>query len=268
MGRDVVPGVVIGKELARTLRVFLGDEIDIVSPFGELGPAGPMPKSRRFRVAGIFYSGMYEYDMKNVYVLLEAGQSFLSTGDAITGIEIKVDDVERARAVADEIRAAMTLGGVRVRDWQELNSGLFGALALEKLAMFVTLGIAILIAGFCVFGTLTLMVQEKGREIGILFAMGTSKSSVVVIFLIEGILIGVYGASIGLGLGFLVTFVFEHFGIRVNPEVYYIDRLPVNVDGTEFALVGLIALGVCALATLFPAVLAGRFRPLDAIRHQ
>ena len=266
--RDVLPGIIVGKELARTLRVFLGDEIDVVSPFGDLGPAGPMPKSRRFRVAGVFYSGMYEYDMKNVYVLLDVGQRYLGTGDAISGIEIKVDQVEQVRPVADEVRDGLGREGLRVRDWQELNSGLFGALALEKLAMFVTLGIAILIAGFCVFGTLTLMVQEKGREIGILFAMGTTKASVVSIFLIEGLLIGVYGAAIGLGLGYLITFVFEHFGIRVNPEVYYIDRLPVHVDPTEFALVGLIALGICAVATLFPAVLAGRVRPLDAIRHQ
>ena len=123
-------------------------------------------------------------------------------------------------------------------------------------------------AGFCVFGTLTLMVQEKSREVGILFAMGTTRRAVVQIFMLEGLLIGLYGAAIGLGLGYLVTFVFEHFGFRLNPEVYYIDRLPVHVDPTEFVLVGAVALGICVVATIFPAVLASRTRPVDALRWQ
>ncbi len=266
--REVLPGIILGKELARTLRVFLGDEVDVVSPLGELGPAGPMPKSRRFRVAGVFYSGMYEYDMKLVYVQLERAQAFLSTGGAISGIEVKVGDVARAPEIAGHVREAIGRDSLRVRDWQELNQGLFGALELEKLAMFITLGIAILIAGFCVFGTLTLMVQEKSREVGILFAMGTTRRAVVQIFMLEGLLIGLYGAAIGLGLGYLVTFVFEHFGFRLNPEVYYIDRLPVHVDPTEFVLVGAVALGICVVATIFPAVLASRTRPVDALRWQ
>ncbi|MCB9619041.1 MAG: ABC transporter permease [Sandaracinus sp.] len=264
---NVLPGIVLGKELARSLRVYVGDEIDVVSPNGELGPAGPMPKSRRFRVAGVFYSGMYEFDMKHVYVLLEQGQRFLGTGDAITGIEVKVRDVDRAPQTADAIRRALhAQSDLRVRDWQELNSGLFGALELEKLAMFITLGIAVLIAGFCVFGTLTLMVQEKQREVGILFAMGSTRRSIVSVFVIEGFLIGLNGAIFGLGLGYLVTFVFEHFGFRLNPEVYYIDRLPVSIDPMEFVVVGLIALAVCVVSTIFPAVLASRLRPVDALR--
>lgn len=270
-GREVLPGIIVGKELARTLRVFLGDDVDVVSPMGDLGPAGPMPKARRFRVAGIFYSGMYEFDMKLVYVLLPRAQSFLNTGDAISGIEIKVDDVETAPEIATAVGARMNELGrdeLRVRDWQETNERLFGALAVEKLAMFITLGIAILIAGFCVFGTLTLMVQEKGREVGILFAMGTTQRGIVSIFMLEGLLIGLYGASIGLGMGFVATFAFEHFGIRLNPEVYYIDRLPVHVDAMEFLVVGLVALGMCVLATIFPAVLASRAKPVEAIRYQ
>lgn len=264
---NVLPGIILGKELARSLRVYVGDEIDVVSPNGDLGPAGPMPKSRRYRVAGVFYSGMYEFDMKHVYVLLEQGQRFLGTGDAITGIEVKVRDVDRAPRTADAIRRALTdRSTLRVRDWQDLNSGLFGALELEKLAMFITLGIAVLIAGFCVFGTLTLMVQEKRREVGILFAMGATRRSIVSVFVIEGGLIGLYGATFGLGLGYLVTFVFEHFGFRLNPEVYYIDRLPVAVDPAEFVFVGLVALGICVVSTIFPAVLASRLRPVDALR--
>jgi len=265
---DVLPGIIVGRELARTLRLFVGDELDVVSPFGDLGPAGPMPKARRFRVAGIFYSGMYEYDMKLAYVTLEDGQRFLGTGDAINGIEVKVENVERSERVVAAIEGNLSRSDLQVQDWKQLNKNLFGALALEKLAMFVTLGIAILIAGFCVFGTLTLMVQEKGREVAILQAMGTGPRGVVGIFMLEGLLLGVLGSAIGVGLGYLLTFVFEHFGIRLNPEVYYIDRLPVHVDPTEFVVVGVSAVLVCLFATLFPAWVASRMRPVDALRYQ
>lgn len=264
---DLLPGIIVGKELARTLRLFVGDEIDVVSPLGELGPAGPMPKARRYRVAGVFYSGMYEYDMKLIYVTLPSAQRFLNAGDAISGIEIKVDNVEQAPAIAQGVREAVGRDDLRVQDWQELNKNLFGALALEKLAMFVVLGFAVLIAGFCVFGTLTLMVQEKGREVGILKAMGATSRSIVGIFMFEGFLIGIFGAISGLGLGYLVVFVLEKFGIRLNPEVYYIDRLPVHIDPMEFAIVGASAVVICLVATIFPALLASRMRPIEALRH-
>ncbi len=269
--QEILPGIVLGKELARTLRVFLGDDVDVVSPMGDLGPAGPVPKSRRFRVAGIFYSGMYEYDMKLVYVLLPNAQRFLNTGDAISGVEVKVANVDHAPEVAEGIAGALRGLGrsdLQVRDWQQTNQSLFGALQREKLAMSITLGIAVLIAGFCVFGTLTLMVQEKGREVGILFAMGAPPGAIVSIFMLEGLLIGLYGASIGIGLGYVATFSFEHFGIRLNPEVYYIDRLPVHIDPTEFTLVGVAALAMCVVATIFPALLASRTQPVEAIRYQ
>ncbi len=266
--RDLLPGMIVGRELARTLRVFVGDELTVVSPFGALGPAGPMPKARRFRVAGIFYSGMYEYDMKLVYVTLPAAQRFLGTGDAISGLEVKVENVEEADHIAQTIAAALSRDDLVARDWKELNKNLFGALALEKLGMFVTLGIAILIAGFCVFGTLTLMVQEKGREVAILQAMGASPKDIIGVFLHEGLLIGLLGAGAGLGLGFLVTFVFEHFGFALNPEVYYIDRLPVHTDPMDFVVVGISAVAICVAATIFPAYVASRMRPVDALRYQ
>jgi len=266
--REVLPGVIVGQELARTLRLYVGDEIDFVSPLGELGPTGPIPKSRPFRVAGIFYSGMYEFDMKVVYVTLEAAQRFLNTGDAITGIDVRVVDVDAAPQIATRVEAAIHRPELHAEAWQQRNSQLFGALALEKLAMFVTLGIAILIAGFCVFGTLTLMVQEKRREVGVLGSMGATRGHIVGIFLYEGLLIGLLGATGGLGLGFLLSFGAEHFGVKLNPEVYYIDRLPVHVDALEFSFVGLAAVAVCLLATIVPAALASRVRPVDALRDE
>ena len=264
---DALPGLVVGQELARALRLVVGDRVTVVSPRGDLGPTGPIPNTRSFRIAGIFYSGMYEYDMKHAYIDLEVAQRFFRSPGRISGIEIKVANAERAAELAAALGPALGRDELRVRDWKMMNQQLFGALALEKLAMFITLGIAILIAGFSVFGTLTLLVQEKRREVGILKAMGTSARGVIRIFVIEGLLIGAAGGLMGLGLGFVMTFAAEHFGIRMNPEVYYIDKLPVHLDPTEFALVGAATVVVCLAATLFPAYQASRVRPVDALRY-
>jgi lipoprotein-releasing system permease protein len=264
---DAMPGLIVGQELARALRLVVGDRVTVVSPRGDLGPTGPIPRTRPFRIAGIFYSGMYEYDMKHAYIDLGVAQRFLRSEGRISGIEVKAQDVERAPALATELASTIGRDELRVRDWKMMNQQLFGALALEKLAMFITLGIAILIAGFSVFGTLTLLVQEKRREVGILKAMGTSARGVIRIFVIEGLLIGAAGGLMGLGLGFVLTFAAEHFGIRMNPEVYYIDKLPVHLDPTEFASVGAATVVVCLAATLFPAYQASRVRPVDALRY-
>jgi len=264
---DSMPGLIVGQELARALRLVVGDRVTVVSPRGDLGPTGPIPKTRPFRIAGIFYSGMYEYDMKHAYIDLNVAQRFLRSEGRISGVEVKVEEVEDAPALAAQLASTMGLSGLRVRDWKMMNQQLFGALALEKLAMFITLGIAVLIAGFSVFGTLTLLVQEKRREVGILKAMGTSARGVIRIFVIEGLLIGAAGGLMGLGLGFVLTFAAEHFGIRMNPEVYYIDKLPVHLDPTEFAVVGAATVLVCLAATLFPAYQASRVRPVDALRY-
>lgn len=264
---DVLPGLVVGQELARTLRLHVGDTVDVVSPFGDLGPTGPIPKSRQFRVAGIFYSGMYEFDMKMAYTTVEDAQAFLDVGDAIHGIEVKVRNSERAEPVAQALASALERPDLRVRAWQEVNRNLFGALQLEKLAMFIVLGLAILVASFCVVASLTLMVQEKGKEVGIFKAMGASAEQIVAIFMAQGLMIGLLGATLGLGLGYLTCFAAEHFGIPISAEVYYIDKLPVHVDGVEFALVGVSAVVICLLATIYPAILGSRLRPVDALRY-
>ena len=263
-----LPGIVVGQELARSLRLYLGDEVNVVTPLGDLGPTGPMPKSRPFRVAGIFYSGMYEYDMKFAYVTLPAAQRFLGADQSASGLEITVREPDRAQDVATRIDAGTRGERLRVRAWQELNKNLFGALALEKLAMFIALGIAILVASFCIVGTLTLMVQEKGREVAVLKAMGAADRAIVAIFVLEGTLIGVLGSVLGLGLGYAMCFAAEHFGVRLNPEVYYIDKLPVHIDPSEFFTVGIAAIAVSLLVTIYPAQLASRLRPVDALRYE
>ena len=264
---EVLPGLIVGQELARTLRLHVGDTVDVVSPHGDLGPSGPIPRTRPFRVAGIFYSGMYEFDMKMAYTTVEDAQRFLNVGDAVYGIEVKVRDGDRAEPVAQALEGAIGRSELRVRAWQEVNRNLFGALQLEKLAMFIVLGLAILVASFCVVASLILMVQEKGKEVGIFKAMGATSEQIVAVFMAQGLMIGILGAATGLGLGYLTCFAAEHFGIPISAEVYYIDKLPVHIDPVEFALVGVSAVVICLLATIYPALLGSSLRPVDALRY-
>lgn len=264
----VLPPVILGRELARSMRLYVGDELEVVSPHGRLGPTGRLPKTRRFRVAGIFYSGMYEYDMKVLFMPIEDAARFLGTGDAVHGIEVRTADPDLAPRLTAPIAKLLEGHDLRVRDWQELNRNLFGALALERLAMFFTLGLAILIAGFSVFGTFILLVQEKSGEIAILRTVGASTQVVVRAFIIEGFLIGTLGSLLGLGLGYLLTFAAERFRIGIPSEIFYIDHLPVHVEVRDFVLVGLASILVCVAATIFPATMAAKLRPVDSLRHE
>lgn len=262
---EVLPGVIIGRELAKNLRLHVADEVDIVSPLGDLGPTGPVPKSRPFRVAGIFYTGMYEFDSKFAYVTIPVAQSFLNLGDRVTGVEARVEDVETVEQQARAIRKAAPRGA-RVRDWKQLNRNLFSALALEKVAMFVALSVATIIAAFSIVSTLLLMVLERGREIAVLKALGASDPAVLRIFMLEGLLIGIVGAAAGILIGALTCVTIKYQGVRLDPEVYYIDQLPVHMSLAEFALVGVAAVGISIIATLYPSYTASRLRPVDGLR--
>lgn len=265
--QEVLPGVIIGRELAKNLRLHVADEVDIVSPLGDLGPTGPVPKSRPFRVAGIFYTGMYEFDSKFAYVTIPVAQAFLNMGERVTGVEARVEDVE---SVEQQTRAVKKLvpHGVRVRDWKQLNRNLFSALALEKVAMFVALSVATIIAAFSIVSTLLLMVLERGREIAVLKALGASDSAILRIFMLEGLLIGVVGAVAGISIGAGTCTTIKYLGVKLDPEVYYIDQLPVHMSLGEFALVGVAAIGVSILATLYPSITASRLRPVDGLRDE
>jgi lipoprotein-releasing system permease protein len=266
--RRPLPGLVVGRELARALRVFVGDQVNVVSPFGDLGPAGPQPKSRPFRVAAIFYSGMYEYDSKFAYMDLEEAQRFFGTGDAITGLELKVQDVDQARAVMGRI--VFELGGwpFRAKDWGELNRSLFSALQMEKVVMAVILGFIVLVASFIIVATLIMLVLEKTREIAVLKSMGAGVPSVMKVFVAEGVIIGAVGTAFGLILGYGTCLLVDRVGIPLDPEVYYISNLPVLIDPAQFAGVALTALVLSFLATIYPATKAARLRPVDGLRAE
>ncbi len=264
----VHPGLVVGKELAKNLHVYVGDVVTLVSPLGDLGPMGVMPRTRKFRIAGIFDSGMYEYDASHAYVKLEEAQRFLDLKHLITAIEVRVKDVERVELVTPAVRDALERDDLRVRDWKELNRSLFGALELEKVMTFVILSIAIAVASFCIICTLLLMVTEKSKEIAILKAMGTSDRTILQVFMAEGMFIGGVGTVFGVITGFIAMNGLKAFGVRLDPEVYYITKLPVTVEPLDYLLVAICAFAITTLATLYPASAASALRPVDGIRYE
>jgi lipoprotein-releasing system permease protein len=262
------PGIVIGRELAKTLHVYVGDEVTLVSPLGDLGPMGVMPRTKRFRIAAIFYSGMYEYDATNVYTMIGVAQDYFATGGNISLIDIKVEDAERAELMTPVVRDAIARPDLRVRDWREMNKNLFSALKLERFATFIILSIAIIVASFCIVCTLLLMVTEKAKEIAILKALGATDRAILATFMTEGIVIGGIGTVFGVASSAAICAGLSWFGLRLDPDVYYIDRLPISVSGWDFLSVAIAALTICTIATLYPAHAASQLRPLDGLRYE
>jgi lipoprotein-releasing system permease protein len=265
---DALPAVVLGRELAKTLHVYVGDEITLVSPVGDLGPMGVLPRARKFRVAAVFYSGMYEYDSSHAYLTLPVAQEFLDRDGAISQIEVKVEREDRSGEIRDRLAEALSDQHLRIRDWKEMNKGLFSALELEKIVTFIILSIAIVVGSFCIICTLLLMVTEKSKEIAILKATGASDVSILKIFMTEGMIIGGIGTVLGVVTGLALCLGLLWFGVRLDPDVYYVDRLPINVDPIDYLVVAMCSLGITIAATIYPAVAASRLRPVEGIRYE
>ena len=266
-----LPGIVIGVTLKRNLEVKIGDCLQVTSPtigFSYSGGSMRAPVAKQFRVTAVFDAGFDQYDSKLVYTDLYEAQAFYDTGDSVTGVEMKVSDIEGAREVAREIDRRLANGVYHTLDWEELNHGLFTALRIQQLLMSLVLALIIVVAAFTVIATLIMVVLDKKKEIAVLKAMGASNSALLRAFLYQGGIIGVFGTAFGLALGIVVCKLLLVYALPLDPKVYFISRLPVQVRPVEFVLVGVFAIVVCLLATVWPALHASRLRPAEAFRDQ
>ncbi len=262
-----LPGVLVGRELVKQINLYEGQEVKIISPLGQNTIVGQTPYIKPYRVAGSFYTGMYEYDLKRVYVELGTLQDFLDLPDEVTGIEIRVRDPEDTESITTPLRR-MLGPDYTVQDWKELNRSLFSALKLEKIAMFLVLAIIILVASFSIVGNLIMVVVEKAREIAVLKTLGASDVGVTRIFIVQGFFIGLVGTAIGVALGLLACFLSDRYGVGIPPDVYYIDRLPIHVEPVAVALVAAAGLVISVAATIYPAQIAARLRPVQGLRYE
>ncbi len=268
-----LPGIVVGALLARNIGVGVGDRVRVVSPLAGLdtsmfsGSAGT-PQSAEFRVIGIFEAGFQEYDSRLVYVDLFAAQRLFDHGDTVTGVEISLHDIDEAPEVARRLERILGGGPYHTMDWQELNRNLFTALTIQKFMLSLVIGAIILVAAFNVIATLIMVVLEKKREIAILKAMGARSFGVLLIFMVQGLLIGVVGTLLGVILGGGAVWYLEAFQFPLDPEVYLIDHLPVKSSPAELITTVAIALGICIFATIIPSWWAARLLPADGVRYE
>jgi lipoprotein-releasing system permease protein len=267
-GPEGLPGVLVGAALARRLGISVGQAVNLINPVGEDTPVGRVPKSEPFRVAGVFRSGMYQYDSSLCYVSLRAAQRFLGLGPAVTGVELKVRDIYRADAVAREV--GQKLGPLYyAQDWMTLNHSLFSALKLEKITMFVILILIVLVAAFGIVSSLIMLVMEKTGDIAILKTMGATARSIRRIFVLEGLVIGVLGTAVGTAVGLALCALLARYQfIELPLDVYALDTLPVMVEPGVVAVIALAAVAITLVATIYPAHAAGRLQPAEALRYQ
>ena len=263
-----MPGAILGKELAGNLGATVGDVVEILVPGGNMTPLGTFPRVQRFRVVGIFESGMYEYDTTFVYVSLDTAGKLLGMEGRSTGIEVKVKDIYAAGETAARIRSELGYP-YWAKDWMQSNRNLFSALKLEKVVMFVILVLIVMVAAFNIISTLIMIVMEKTRDIAVLMSMGATRRTIRRVFALEGLLIGVAGTTLGTAMGVILCGLLGRYQfIRLPSDVYYISTLPVLLDPANILLVSGSSVLICFLATLYPSRQAARIEPAEAIRYE
>lgn len=260
--------ILIGKELSKHLGVFYGDSLTIMVPFGGVSPMGAVPETVRARVGGIFETGVYDID--NTLIIMSIPDIEAIMGPGVTGIEVKINDVYKADAVRGEIMSRLgPSSGYFTRTWIEMNRNLFSALKLEKIAMFIILALIIFVASFNIISSLIMTVMEKKKDIAILKAIGAKKASLMKIFMVEGITIGIFGALIGSSSGYALCEIQRRFQIvKLDPDVYYITTLPIKISLLDTFLVASITTIICLLATLYPSYKASRIDPVETLRYE
>jgi len=269
-------GIILGKELSRRMGVGVGDIVSMVSPVSRVTPVGLIPRMKLFKVVGIFESGMYEYDANLSFVLLKSAQKFFSMANGVSGVEVRVADIEQAGNIASAIQKELGFPYL-VRDWMRMNRNLFSALKLEKIVMFIILILIIFVAAFNIVSTLFMLVMEKAKEIAILKSMGASSRSIIKIYSYQGLVIGLVGTFLGCVAGFIIVpnlneivgFIESIFGIVAFPsDVYYLDRLPSEIQYMDSLLIIIFSVVICLAASLYPAWRASKLNLVDGLRYE
>ena len=277
LGKDasMLPGIVIGKELAKNMGLLLFDPVSIISPMGISTPMGMVPKMKKFVVVGIFDSGFYEYDSTLAYISLPDCQEFLNLGGRVTGLEIKVNDIYKANIIAKSIEKKLGFP-FWARNWMEMNKNLFSALKLEKRVMFIILSLIVLVAAFNIICTLIMIVMEKNKDIAILKSMGATSGSIMKIFVYQGVTIGAIGTLMGcigglavaLNLEKISVFIENLFGFKILPgDVYYLSQLPSQVNYGDVVIIVIGTMLICFLSTIYPSRRASKLDPAETLRY-
>jgi lipoprotein-releasing system permease protein len=266
--RAAMPPILLGQDMADGLGATIGSVVLVTSPQGELTPFGMVPKYTRFRVAGIFNSGFFDYDSSWAFTRLSDAQRLFGLGDEIAVIEFKIDDIYQAARVADELEQAAG-AGFMTTNWMEQNKALFHALRMERLVTFITIGLIVFVAALNILISLIMMVMEKTRDIAVLMSMGSRKSQIRRLFIAQGLLIGVFGTALGLVLGYALSWVGGHYHLlTLAPEVYSINYVPFAPHLIDGVWVALVAVGVSLLATIYPSWSAARILPAESLRYE
>ena len=271
-----LPGIVIGKELARNLGAYFFETVSVLSPMGVSTPMGMVPRMKRFLIVGIFDSGFYDYDASLAFLSLKDCQKFLRMDGLVTGIEIKVTDIYKAGTIAKAIEKKLGYP-YWARNWMQMNKNLFSALKLEKRVMFIILSLIVLVAAFNIISTLIMVVMEKNKDIAILKSMGATAKSIMKIFILQGLVIGAIGAILGCAFGLAVAlnlekislFVERLFGFKILPQdVYYLTELPSQVSYGDVFIIVAGTMVICFLSTIYPSLRASRLDPTETLRYE
>ncbi|MGO8983311.1 MAG: FtsX-like permease family protein [Terriglobales bacterium] len=263
-----MPPIILGYDMAGELGATVGSVVMVTSPQGELTPFGMVPKYIRFRVAGIFNSGFFDYDSSWAFIRLADAQQLFGLGDVISVIQFKIDDIYRAGDVAHEIEQAAGRGFMTT-NWMEQNKPLFRALRLERVVTFITIGLIVFVAALNILISLIMMVMEKTKDIAVLMSLGTKKAQIRRVFIAQGVLIGVIGTAAGLLLGYAISWAGGHYHfISLSPEVYSIDYVPFAARPIDGVIVALVSIGISLVATIYPSWSAARVLPAEALRYE